>query len=324
MPRSAPPRKRTLYPPIEPFDAGHLAVGDGHEIYYERSGNPYGRPALFLHGGPGGGTSPVQRRFFDPEAYQIILMDQRGCGKSRPHASLEHNTTWHLVADLERLRVHLELGSWLVFGGSWGSTLALAYAQRYPDRVTALVLRGVFLMRQREVDWFYQRGTNAIFPEAWEAFLAPIPPDERDDLVAAYYRRLTSDDETVQLAAARAWSQWEGSAVTLIPDERQIQQANSDRFARAFARIECHYFMHRGFLERDDQLLRDAARIRHIPAVIVQGRYDAICPPVSAWELKKMLPDAVLRLVPVAGHSAFESDIVHELVTATDRFRNHA
>jgi len=312
--------RRTLYPAIEPHESGHLPVGEGHEIYYEVSGNPDGRPVLFLHGGPGGGTSPVQRRFFDPAVYRIILFDQRGCGRSRPFASLDANTTWHLLADIERLRRHLGIAQWLLFGGSWGSTLALLYAQHYRERVTGLILRGIFLMRQREIDWFYRMGTNAIFPEAWDEFVSAIPPSEREDIVAAFHRRLTGGDEEAKLAAARAWSRWESHCVTLVPDTRQLRQAEVSRFALAFARIECHYFFHRGFLERDDQVLEGCPALRDIPTVIVQGRYDAICPPRSAYALKKALPDADFRVLPVAGHSAFEPDIVHELVTATDRF----
>lgn len=306
-----------LYPPIECYHQGYLSVGDGHTLYYELSGNPKGVPVVFLHGGPGGGTSPVQRRFFDPRRYHIVLFDQRGCGRSRPFASLAHNTTPHLIADMETLRRHLAIEQWHVFGGSWGSTLALLYAQTFPGRVLGLVLRGIFLMRQSELDWFYKSGTNAIFPEAWEDFIAPIPPDERADMIAAYYKRLTGDDEAICLEAARAWSSWESRCVTLVPDQRQVRHAQNSAFARAFARIECHYFYHRGFLDSDDQILQNADAIRHIPTVIVQGRYDAVCPPRAAWDLKKALPDARMKLVPVAGHSAFEDPVIHELVTAT-------
>lgn len=312
--------RRTLYPALDPFETGHLDVGDGHEIYYEVSGRRDGIPVVFLHGGPGGGTSPVQRRFFDPARWRIVLFDQRGCGRSRPHASLDANTSHHLVADIERLRVHLDVERWAVFGGSWGSTLALLYAQRHPERVTGLMLRGIFLMREREIDWFYRHGTNAIFPEAWADFLAPIPSAERDDIIAAYYRRLTGEDSPARTEAALAWSRWEGHCVTLVPEERRADHAGSARFALAFARIECHYFFHRGFLAPEDDILANCDRIRHIPTTIVQGRYDAICPPVSAFELAQALPQARLRMVPVAGHSAFEPGIVHELVTATDAF----
>lgn len=314
-------QRRTLYPAIEPYDQGYLAVGDGHELYYEQSGAPEGKPALFLHGGPGGGTSSVQRRFFDPEHYRIVLFDQRGCGRSRPFASLEANTTWHLLADIETLRRHLGIERWQLFGGSWGSTLALLYAQRYPQRVTEMVLRGIFLLRGLEVDWFYRSGTNAFFPEEYQAFVNEIPAEERDDLIGAYYRRLTGEDEQVKRAAARAWSRWEGSCVTLVPDAHQMRQANVSDFALAFARIECHYFKNRGFLEHDDQILAGLSKVAHIPTVVAQGRYDVICPPRTAYELVRHLNQAELKIVPVAGHSAFEPDIVNELVTATDRFR---
>lgn len=321
---SGPPHRqearRKLYPALDPFETGWLEVGDGHRIYYEQSGRRDGLPVVFLHGGPGGGTSPVQRRFFDPERYRIVLFDQRGCGRSRPHAALEANTTRHLVADIERLREHLGVERWIVFGGSWGSTLALLYAQRHAARVAGLVLRGIFLMREREIDWFYRHGTNAIFPEAWADFIAPIPPAERGDIIEAYYRRLTGEDAVVRAEAALAWSRWEGHCVTLVPEERNTDQAGTTRFALAFARIECHYFRHRGFLAPEDDILANCHRIRQIPTVIVQGRYDAICPPVSAFDLAAALPQADLRIVPVAGHSAFEPGIVHELVSATDAF----
>jgi proline iminopeptidase len=311
---------RAQYPPIEPYDSGHLAVGDGHEVYYEQSGNPAGKPALFVHGGPGGGGDVNARRFFDPAGYRIIVFDQRGSGRSRPHASLEANTTWHLVADMERLRRHLGVDRWLVFGGSWGSTLALAYAEKHGDRVTELVLRGIFLLRRWELEWFYQRGASLFFPEAWERYLAPIPLSERGDLIAAYHRRLTSENPAMRQEAARAWSVWEASTAHLIQDHDYIASCAGDEFSLAFARIECHYFVNGGFLERENQLIEDVARIRHIPSVIVQGRYDVICPVTSAWELHAAWPEAELRVVADAGHSAFEPGIVHELVSATDRF----
>ncbi|WP_164009393.1 prolyl aminopeptidase [Pyxidicoccus trucidator] len=319
---SVPQRpSRTLYPPLEPYRSGRLRVSALHELYFEESGNPGGKPVVFVHGGPGGGTDARQRRFFDPDAYRIILFDQRGCGKSTPHASLEENTTWDLVADMERLREHLGLVRWQLFGGSWGSTLALAYAQTHPERVTELVLRGIFLLRKQEIDWFYQRGAGAMFPDAWEHYLAPIPPEERGDLLGAYARRLMGDDASVQQEAARAWSVWEGRTSCLYPNAELVARNSGDTFALAFARIECHYFLNRGFLRRDTQLLDEVHRIRHIPGVIVQGRYDVVCPPESAWALHKAWPEAELIIVPDAGHSANEPGNTAALVEATDRFR---
>ncbi len=311
--------RRTLYPAIEPHRSGMLDVGDGHELYYEESGNPGGKPVVFLHGGPGGGTAPKMRQFFNPAAYRIVLFDQRGCGRSRPHASLEANTTWDLVDDIERLRRHLGIERWQVFGGSWGSTLALAYAETHPERVTEIVLRGIFLLRRKEIEWFYQRGVSEIFPDYWQDFLAPIPENERGDLLQAYHRRLTGDDGRLRLQAAKAWSVWEGSTSTLLPRPEVRQTFAEDDMALSMARIESHYFVNGGFME-EGQLLRDIDRIRHIPGVIVQGRYDVVCPPVSAWELSRAWPEADLRLVPDAGHAAFEPGNVHELVCATDRF----
>jgi len=312
--------RRTFYPEIEPYQTGFLRVSEEHSIYYEQSGNPKGKPVVFLHGGPGGGTSPKQRRFFDPARYRIVLFDQRGCGKSRPHASLNDNTTWHLVSDIERLREELGIHRWMAFGGSWGSTLALAYAEKHPERVTELVLRGIFLLRRWELEWFYQCGTSRLYPDAWKAYEELIPPGERGDFIAAYYRRLTSTDESVRQKAARVWSVWEASTSHLLPDEDYIRSSAGDAFSLAFARIEAHYFVNRGFLERDDQLIEDVARIRHVPTVIVQGRYDVVCPMQSAWELSRAFPEAKLRVVPDAGHSAYEPGIVHELVSATDAF----
>jgi proline iminopeptidase len=277
---------------------------------------------VFLHGGPGGGCNPKMRRFFDPAHYRIVLFDQRGCGRSTPHAELTDNTTWHLVADIERLREHLGVARWQVFGGSWGSTLALAYAQTHPERVSALVLRGIFMLRRWELEWFYQKGCDALFPDAWERYLKPIPEAERGDLMGAYYRRLTGPDRESRLACARAWSVWESSTSFLLADQGFIDASGEDEFALAFARIECHYFVHGGFLEHDDQLLRNVDRLRSIPAVIVQGRYDVVCPLRSAWDLHRAWPEADLRVVPDAGHSAFEPGMVHELIEATDRFRS--
>lgn len=309
-----------LYPPIEPNEQGTLPEQDGHTIYYETSGNPNGKPVLFVHGGPGGATQPMYRRFFDPAKYHIILFDQRGCGRSTPHAGLEANTTWHLVADMERLRALLGIERWMLFGGSWGSTLSLAYAQKHPQRVTELVLRGIFMLRQRELDWFYEGGAARIFPDAWEDFLAPIPEAERGQLIQAFHKRLTSDDAQVQLEAARAWSGFEGALSKLIPSENLKAHYTDDMQALAMARVECHYFVNKGFLSRESQLLDEVDAIRHIPGVIVQGRYDVVCPAETAWELHKQWPEAELKIVPDAGHSATEPGIISELVAATDRF----
>jgi proline iminopeptidase len=318
---TTPASRRTLYPEIEPYRTGRLRVSELHEIAFEECGNPKGRPVVFVHGGPGGGVEPKYRRFFDPAAYRIVLFDQRGCGQSTPHAELRDNTTWHLVSDMEAIRAHLGIDRWQVFGGSWGSTLALAYAETHPGRVTELVLRGIFLLRKLEIDWFYQRGADALFPDAWEGYLAPIPEAERGDLLHAYYRRLTSPDPEVQRQAAKAWSVWEGSTSCLFPNRDLILKSGGDLFSLAFARIECHYFVNRGFLDPETRLLDDVGRIRHIPAVIVQGRYDVVCPLQSAWALHRAWPEADLRIVPDAGHSALEPGITSELIEATDRFR---
>lgn len=313
---------RQLYPPVDVRRSGMLRVSNLHEIYWEESGNPQGKPVVFLHGGPGGGTDARMRQFFDPARYRIVLFDQRGCGKSRPHASLVDNTTWHLVADIEALREHLQIERWQVFGGSWGSTLALAYAQTHPQRVTELVLRGIFLVRPWEFRWFYETpdGTGALFPDLWEHFVAPIPPEERNDMMRAYYRRLTSDDPAVRAHAARHWSMWEGATSFLRVNPDYVSKFEEDAFAEAFARIECHYFVNGGFLRTPSQLLDDVDKIRHIPGVIVQGRYDVVCPMKSAWDLHRAWPEADLRIVGDAGHSAFERGILSELVAATDRF----
>jgi proline iminopeptidase len=314
-------QRRTLYPAIEPYRTGYLRVSPVHEIYFEECGNPQGKPTLFVHGGPGAGCNPRARCFFDPSAYRIVLFDQRGCGRSRPHASLEDNTTWHLVSDIEQLREHLGIERWLVFGGSWGSTLALAYAETHPERVTELVLRGIFMLTPFELRWFYQEGASALFPDRWEDYISVIPEHERGDLIRAFYARLTSPDRAIRVAAARAWSMWEAATSHLYIDEEHVQQWGDEDFAIAVARIECHYFVNKGFFEREDQLLRDVERIRQIPAVIVQGRYDVVCPMQTAWALHRAWPEADFRIVPDAGHSGFEPGIVHELVSATDRFR---
>jgi proline iminopeptidase len=320
----APSPRRTLYPEIEPFDSGMLPVSKLHALYYEQCGNPHGKPVVFLHGGPGAGCNTRCRRFFDAGAYRIVLFDQRGCGRSTPHAELRENTTWDLVADIERLREHLRIDRWQVFGGSWGSTLALAYAETHPGRVTELVLRGIFMLRRAELEWFYQGGCSMLFPDAWEPYLAMIPEAERDDMMAAYHRRLTSDDPAVRLAAARAWSVWEASTSFLLQNEGYIAASTGDEFALAFAGIENHYFVNHGFFDHDDQLLRNAHRLHGIPAVIVQGRYDVVCPLRSAWDLHRAWPQAKLEVVPDAGHSAFEPGIADALVRATDGFRSGA
>jgi proline iminopeptidase len=312
--------RRTLYPALEPFDAGYLSVSGLHEIYYEQCGNPRGKPAVFLHGGPGGGGDTTPRRFFDPLRYRIILLDQRGCGRSRPHAELRENTTWDLIADIEALRTKLNIERWLVFGGSWGSTLSLLYAEAHTERVTELVLRGIFLLRPAEIAWFYQQGASDLYPDAWEPYWTFIPAAERDDMVSAYHRRLTGPDPQVALEAARRWSIWEGSTSHLLASASTVERFGADHFALAFARIEAHYFVNQAFMAEPDQILRDVGRLRHIPSVIVQGRYDVVCPLRSAWDLHRAWPEAELRIVPDAGHSAFEPGIVHELITAADKF----
>ena len=311
--------RRELYPPIEPNRTGYLDVGGGHELYYEECGNPRGKPVVFLHGGPGGGCTPAMRRFWNPDIYRIILFDQRGSGKSKPHASLDDNTTWDLVNDIEVLRAAMQVDKWQVFGGSWGSTLALAYCQTHPEQVTEIVLRGIFMLRKKEIAWFYQHGASEMFPDRWQHYLAPIPEAERSDLLAAYYRRLTGDDEAERMAAAKAWSIWEGTTSTLLPNQDVADAFGADEMALALARIECHYFVNNGFMD-ENQLIENVDRIRHIPAVIVQGRYDVVCPVVSAWELANAWPEADLRIVADAGHAAFEPGNVHELIMATDAF----
>ncbi|MBK7537740.1 MAG: prolyl aminopeptidase [Myxococcales bacterium] len=311
---------RTLYPSIEPFDHGFVQVSDLHRVYYEQVGNPHGKPVVFFHGGPGGGLDADYRRYFDPARYRVVLFDQRGSGQSTPHAELRDNTTWDLVADAERLREKLGIERWQAFGGSWGSTLALAYAQTHPDRVTELVLRGIFLLRRKELLWFYQEGASWIFPDAWEEFLRPIPEAERGDLMSAYHRRLTSEDRAVRGEAARAWSIWEGATSRLLVDPGYLQRFGNDKFAEAFARIESHYFVHGGFFRSENQLLDDVPKISHLPCVIVQGRYDVVCPAASAWALHRRWPGSKLVLVPDAGHSMKEPGITSALLSATDDF----
>lgn len=310
---------KTLYPELPARVTGTLPPEDGHTVWFEESGNPDGIPVVFVHGGPGGGTQPLYRRFFDPDRYRIVLFDQRGCGRSTPHAELEHNNTWALVSDMERLREHLDIKAWVVFGGSWGSTLSLAYSQNHPDRCLAIILRGIFLLRQQELEWFYQDGASRMFPDAWQRYYHAIPEAERDDLLQAYYRRLTHDDPEVRIPAARAWATWEASTSKLIPNDSLVQSFEDAKFAEAFARIEAHYFVHGGFLDHPDQLIHNVERIRHIPGFIVQGRYDVVCPPQTAWDLHRAWPEAEFHMVPDAGHSATEPGIVDRLVDATDR-----
>jgi len=308
-----------LFPPIDPFNSDFISV-DGHEIYYEQCGNPNGKPAIFLHGGPGGGGSKTVRQFFDPKIYHIIVFDQRGCGRSKPHALLEKNTTWDLVSDIELIRNKLKINKWLVFGGSWGSTLALAYAQSHPGAVSEMVLRGIFMLRKKELDWFYQEGASNIFPEAWGDFIGIIDEDKRNNLMGAYSEIFNGEDKKKSLNAAIAWSRWEAACSSLDYSPERVKSFSSPEFALAFALIENHYFINGGFLEHENQLLDGVDKIRSIPTVIVQGRYDIVCPPTTALELANRWPEASLRMCPFAGHSAFEEEISHELIKATNEF----
>ena len=310
---------RDLYPKIRPYAEHLIKVDEPHELYVEECGEPGGIPVLFVHGGPGAGCQPFHRCFFDPEKYRIILFDQRGCGHSTPHASLENNTTQDLVDDMERIREHLGIRQWLLFGGSWGSTLSLVYAETHPDRVMGLILRGIFLCRPHEIRWFYQEGASHIFPDYWEDFVAPIPEDERGDMVNAYYKRLNDDNEVARMAVAKAWSQWEGRTSTLHPSSTVVDHFSEPHNALSLARIECHYFMHDSFLE-PDQILKNAQQLADIPGIIVQGRYDVVCPMQSAWDLQRAWPNTQLQIIPDAGHSAFEAGIIDALVRATDDF----
>ncbi len=311
---------RDLYPPIEPYASGTLAVSDLHTLYFEQCGNPAGKPVVFLHGGPGAGCGADHRRFFDPARYRIILFDQRGAGRSTPFAELTDNSTWDLVADIEQLRTHLDIARWQVFGGSWGSTLALAYAQTHPERVSELVLRGVYLLRRFELEWMYQHGLSMIWPEFWQDYIAPIPIGQRGDMIAAYYRQLNDPDRALRLRAARAWATWEGRTSYLRVNEDFAAEFGADAIAEAVARIECHYFVNRGFFAHDDQLLRNAHRLIGVPMQIVHGRYDLLCPPTNAWELHRAVPGSQLLIVPDAGHSAFEPGTRSALIETTDRF----
>ncbi|WP_184720825.1 prolyl aminopeptidase [Caulobacter sp.] len=310
--------RRSLYREVEPFSFGWMPTGSQHEIYYEECGNPRGKPCVILHGGPGGAVNPTMRRFFDPAKWRMTLFDQRGCGRSRPNASLDDNTTWSLIEDIERLREHLGVEKWTVFGGSWGSTLALAYAIKHPDRVDGLVLRGIFLLTDRELRWFYQEGASMLFPDAWERFLAPIPEEERGDLMAAYHRRLVAPDRRVQLEAAAAWSQWEGDTISLRGPEARPPKFNEEDFAIAFARIECHFFTNKGFFDHDGWILANIDKIRHIPGWIVQGRFDVVTPLDSAWRLHKAWPEARFDIIWDAGHASTEPGVIDGLIRATD------
>jgi proline iminopeptidase len=311
---------RQLYPAIEPFATGFLPVSNRHTLYFEQVGNPEGKPVVFLHGGPGGGVMPDYRRYFDPDKWHIVLFDQRGCGRSTPFADIDENTTWDLVADIERIRQHLGLPRWAVFGGSWGSTLALSYAITHPDMCTELFLRGIFLLRKKEIDWFYQEGCSKLFPDLWQTYLEVIPEVERADMVSAYYRRLTSQDPEVRQRAAKAWSIWEGSTSKLIFDPGAASKFGNDTFADAFARIECHYFTNKGFFPEDNYLLNNVSAIKDIPTVIVHGRYDVICPVENAWQLHRALPGSELHIVADAGHSLSEPGITTRMLEYTDKW----
>ena len=312
-------KKNKLFPAIEPYDTGFLKKGK-HKIYYEQCGNPKGKPAIFLHGGPGGGCGSLSRRFFNPKKYRIILFDQRGCGRSKPHTCLEDNTTWHLIEDIESIREILDIKKWLVFGGSWGSTLAIAYAQKHPKNVSQLVLRGIFMLRQKELQWFYQYGASEMYPEAWQGFLKEIPENERDNLIEAYRKIFYGDDEEKKLSAAKAWSKWEASCSFINYNPDAVKDSLNAEFALAFALIENHYFVNKGFLDNENQLLENIDIIRNIPAVIIQGRYDVVCPPTTAYELHSKWPESELVIAPFSGHSAFEKEITHELIKATNKF----
>ncbi len=312
-------RKNKLFPPIEPYDSGFIKKGI-HEVYYEQCGNPKGKPAIFLHGGPGGGCGSLSRRFFNPKKYRIILFDQRGCGRSKPHTCLEDNTTWHLIEDIESIRERLDIKKWLVFGGSWGSTLAMAYAQKHPKNVSQLILRGIFMLRQKELQWFYQYGASEMYPEAWQGFLKEIPENERDNLIEAYRKVFYGKNKEKQLSAAKAWSKWEASCSFINYNPDAVRDSINAEFALAFALIENHYFVNKGFLENENQLLDNIDIIRNIPAIIIQGRYDIVCPPTTAFELHSKWPESELVIAPFSGHSAFEKEITHELIKATNKF----
>ena len=311
-----------LYPKIEPYNQFNLQVSDLHNIHVEESGNKNGKPVIFLHGGPGGGIEPIYRQYFNPNLWRIIIFDQRGCGKSTPHAELNENTTWDLVEDIEKIRVHLNIENWVVFGGSWGSTLSLSYAIKHANRCKALILRGIFMLRKKEIDWFYQEGASYIYPDAWEHYLAPIPKDEQFDLVQAYYKRLTGSNKDIRIAAAKAWSIWEASTSKLLQSKKSLHAFENPKIAEAFARIECHYFINKGFFDTDGWILSNIDKIRHIPSVIVQGRYDVVCPMISAWDLHKAFPESDFKIIQDAGHSMTEESIASELIEYSNLYSN--
>ena len=311
-----------LYPQINPYNTFRLKVSDLHEIFVEESGNPNGKPVIFLHGGPGGGIEPVYRQYFNPDKWRIIIFDQRGCGKSTPASELKENTTWDLVEDIEKIRNHLNIDKWTIFGGSWGSTLSLSYAVSHPERCTELILRGIFMLRKKELQWFYQEGASFIYPDAWEKYLAPIPEEKRDNLMSAYYEILTGNDKQARYRAAKAWSIWEASTSKLIQNKKSLHHFENESVADVFARIECHYFINKGFFDTDGWILNNIDKIRHIPSVIVQGRYDVVCPMISAWDLHKAFPESDFKIVQNAGHSMTEEGIASKLVKYTDKYIN--
>ena len=311
-----------LYLEIKPYNTFRLKVSNIHEIFVEESGNPNGKPVIFLHGGPGGGIEPIYRRYFNPEKWRIVILDQRGCGQSTPHAELEENTTWDIVSDIEKIREKLDIDTWTVFGGSWGSTLSLAYSITHPERCNALILRGIFLLRKKEINWFYQEGCSFIYPDAWEKYLTPIPEDERGDLVSAYYRRLTSDKDEIRIEAAKAWSIWEASTSKLFQSEKSLHSFDNTKVAEAFSRIECHYFTNKGFFDTENWLIQNSNKIQHIPIEIIQGWYDVVCPMVSAWDLHKALPNSGFHIIQDSGHSMTETGIRSKLIELTDRYVN--
>ena len=311
---------KSLYPEIEPYNEFNLKVSDLHTIHVEESGNKNGKPIIFLHGGPGGGTEPVYRQYFNPEKWRIIIFDQRGCGQSTPLSELQENTTWYLVDDIEKIREHLGIDKWIVFGGSWGSTLSMSYAILHPNHCRGLILRGIFLIRKKEIAWFYQEGASYIYPDAWEKYLSPIPENERYDLVSAYYKRLTSNNESIRLEAAKTWADWEASTSKIFPSNVSLHKFDDLKVAEAFARIECHYFINGGFFESDKWILENADAVKNIPTVIIQGRYDVVCPTISAWELHKKLPQADFHIIQDAGHSMTEEGIAAKLVEYTDKY----